>query len=117
MSAFTERLKAKLDGVKVPPPRAPNAPPESGSSGRHSPKSVAQLVKVKLSDEITIDIDPTNGGVLLDATELGQLAGQQYTGAMIKKIVIDVMKHFVSKHNGKIATDSPYYNDVMASPS
>ena len=63
----------------------------------------------------TIDIDPTNGAVYLDAGELRSVAQNNITKEKVRSAVIETMVDYVRKHTAKgLDRNSIYYSAVMA---
>jgi len=60
---------------------------------------------------VTIEVDPINGGVSLDASELSELQ-KKFSPDQMRKAVIEVMKEYMLA-GGNIDEDSPYYDLVV----
>ena len=70
------------------------------AEGRKAPKSHAILVSKELIPGLTIDVDPTNGGILLDASELGTIVRNSINKEQITDAVLEVMLEY-QKHKKK----------------
>ena len=89
----------------TPPPSVPL---------RRSPKTNAVMVQEEIVSGFTIDIDPTNGSVLLDAGELRALSQNNITSELLSNKIVNVMADYVRKHTAKgLDKSSKYYSKAI----
>ena len=84
--SIEKELSDKGFTVPVPEPPISTHPPTSV-------KTIAKLVEIEV-DGVTIDVDPTNGGIVLDRGELTKMKAKGTDCNKVKEAVDNVMSQF-----------------------
>ena len=67
-------------------------PKKTEASSIESPKSKATLVQASV-DDVTIDVDPFTGGIVLDRGELTKMKAKNTDSNKVKEIVDNIIRH------------------------